>query len=146
MRLLVDAHVVCFYALLVLGGGCRDPHVLTSYRASAGIEGTARRGPHTGVDFDGESGDDVLAATDGVVTNVVESQGAGNCVLLRHSGHMPHVHMTLCTFPCASGTSDGTLEGTLDPMQFDVGCFAVDRTYQASKRLVLTHPVACSGR
>jgi hypothetical protein len=62
-----------------------------------------------------------------------------------HSGTgsfgITHVHFELCTVPCT-----GALAGTLDPMQFDVGCFDPHREYVTHERPLLTHPIACTGR
>jgi len=60
------------------------------------------------------------------------------------SGGVPHVHLALCTPPCRGG-ADGDLRDLLDPMQFDAGCFDPHRDYPRDK-LVLTHPIVCTGR
>jgi murein DD-endopeptidase MepM/ murein hydrolase activator NlpD len=54
---------------------------------------------------------------------------------------VPHVHLELCTFPCASH-ADGDFFGTEDPLSIADGCYEADRVYP-SDRLVVTFPVAC---
>jgi murein DD-endopeptidase MepM/ murein hydrolase activator NlpD len=54
---------------------------------------------------------------------------------------VPHVHLELCTFPCASH-ADGDFLGTEDPLSIADGCYEADRVYP-SDRLVVTFPVAC---
>ena len=64
--------------------------------------------------------------------------------LLGNSGtamNIPHVHLELCTFACASHV-DGDLAGTEDPLDIADGCYTPGKAY-ATKHLVLTFPVAC---
>jgi len=58
-----------------------------------------------------------------------------------NSAHVPHVHLELCTTPCASHR-DGDLRGTLDPLSAAAGCFDPARVYPVD-RLVLTLPLPC---
>ena len=55
--------------------------------------------------------------------------------------NVPHVHLELCTFACASH-ADGELSGTVDPLAIAGGCFAPDKAYPRD-HLVLTFPVTC---
>lgn len=55
---------------------------------------------------------------------------------------VPHVHLELCTFPCASH-ADGDFSGTEDPLAVAEGCYEAGRTY-SSDRLVITFPVSCA--
>lgn len=57
------------------------------------------------------------------------------------AANVPHVHLELCTFACASH-ADGDLSGTEDPLAVTDGCFDPDHAY-SRERLVLTFPVAC---
>jgi len=52
-----------------------------------------------------------------------------------------HVHLELCTFPCASH-ADGDFSGTEDPLSIAEGCYEAGRIYP-SDRLVVTFPVSC---
>lgn len=54
---------------------------------------------------------------------------------------VPHLHLELCTFPCASH-GDGDFSGTEDPLSIAEGCFEADRAYPRD-RLVITFPVPC---
>jgi murein DD-endopeptidase MepM/ murein hydrolase activator NlpD len=58
-----------------------------------------------------------------------------------NAANIPHVHLELCTFACASH-ADGDLSGTTDPLAVADGCFDPDRTYPRD-RLALTFPVTC---
>ena len=55
--------------------------------------------------------------------------------------NIPHVHLELCTFDCASH-ADGDLSGTADPFAAAEGCFDSGRHYPRD-RLALTFPVTC---
>jgi murein DD-endopeptidase MepM/ murein hydrolase activator NlpD len=55
--------------------------------------------------------------------------------------NIPHVHLELCTFACASH-ADGDLSGTADPLAIAAGCFDPAKSYPRG-RLALTFPVAC---
>ncbi|HET7877045.1 MAG TPA: M23 family metallopeptidase [Methylomirabilota bacterium] len=57
--------------------------------------------------------------------------------------NVPHVHLELCTSPCASHR-DGDLGGTADPLSFAAGCYDPSQAYPTD-RLVLTFPVQCQG-
>jgi murein DD-endopeptidase MepM/ murein hydrolase activator NlpD len=72
--------------VVVAAAGCLgDPHVINGYRSPMGIQGTYRSHAHSGLDFEGEAGDPVLAVADGVVAAQSDSAlGAGGCVLLEH--------------------------------------------------------------
>jgi murein DD-endopeptidase MepM/ murein hydrolase activator NlpD len=78
--------------------------------------------------------------------SVTRGQPIGN---IGHSGlfsaGVDHVHLTMCSFACAFGTSDGNLSGTFDPMKYDAGCWEHSRDYTTRGQPVLTHPVACDG-
>lgn len=56
--------------------------------------------------------------------------------------NVPHVHLELCTTPCAYGHADGNLWGTEDPLAVSEGCFDSKKRYPID-RLVLTYPVKC---
>ena len=56
--------------------------------------------------------------------------------------NIPHVHLELCTMPCAYGHADGDLRNTEDPLLRADGCFDPKKQYPAD-RLVLTYPVKC---
>ncbi len=58
----------------------------------------------------------------------------------RFSGGIPHVHFSMCQFPCLAGAK---IERTFDPMKYDVGCFDPKRTYKPAKTPILTHPIVC---
>jgi murein DD-endopeptidase MepM/ murein hydrolase activator NlpD len=58
-----------------------------------------------------------------------------------NSAGVPHVHLEVCTAPCASHR-DGDLRGTLDPMALVVGCHDSQRIYP-TERFVLTLPFEC---
>ena len=60
-----------------------------------------------------------------------------------NSASIPHVHLELCTRPCASHR-DGDLAGTQNPLAVVVGCYDPERTYPIN-RLVLTWPLPCRG-
>lgn len=68
---------------------------------------------------------------------------------LGHSGRgavgVSHVHFSMCTYACATGTGDGDLHGMLDPAPYDAGCFIHSKVYAVIDRPVLTHPIRCSG-
>ena len=57
------------------------------------------------------------------------------------SAFVPHVHLELCTFNCASH-ADGDFSGTEDPLAIAEGCYDPSRTYPTD-RLVITFPVPC---
>jgi murein DD-endopeptidase MepM/ murein hydrolase activator NlpD len=178
--------------VVLLATGCLygDPHVNNGYRSDIGVDGDPRIAAHSGVDFDADDGDAVLAVAPGtVVSSVSDADGAGLCVLLEHtcmgcepaffytaychlqrslvsagrpvkrgeqigeaghsgvlSGGIAHMHLAMCTFECTFAVRDGELAGTLDPMDFDVGCFDADRKYVPADKPILTHPIACLGR
>jgi murein DD-endopeptidase MepM/ murein hydrolase activator NlpD len=172
-------------------GGCiiTDPHVNNGYRSEVGVTGDPRIAEHSGVDFDADDGDPVLAAAPGTVVSSAVSDGAGLCILIEHlcrdcrpedfytaychlqrslvtagrpvkrgekigevghtgvfSGGVPHMHLAMCTFACTFAVRDGQFTGTLDPMDYDAGCFDPDRTYVPTDRPILTHPIECLGR
>lgn len=54
---------------------------------------------------------------------------------------IPHVHLELCTYPCASH-ADGDFSGTEDPLSIAAGCYDAGGSYP-SDRLVITFPVPC---
>ena len=54
---------------------------------------------------------------------------------------IPHVHLELCTFACASH-ADGDFSGTEDPLAIADGCYDQTKTYPTN-RLVITFPVLC---
>ena len=54
---------------------------------------------------------------------------------------IPHIHLELCTYPCASH-ADGDFSGTEDPLGIAEGCYDAGRTYPGD-RLVITFPVPC---
>jgi len=179
--------------LLVVGtASCLigDPHINNGYRSDIGVAGDPRLAEHSGVDFDAEDGDPVLAVAPGTVVSTENAPaGAGLCVLVEHtcrdcdpsdfytaychlqralvtagrpvkrgerigevghsgafSGGIAHMHLAMCTFACTYAVPDGSFAGTLDPMDFDVGCYDPDRSYVPSDRPILTHPIACLGR
>ena len=55
--------------------------------------------------------------------------------------NIPHIHLELCTFACASH-ADGDFSGTEDPLTIADGCYDQTRTYPTN-RLVITFPVPC---
>jgi murein DD-endopeptidase MepM/ murein hydrolase activator NlpD len=59
------------------------------------------------------------------------------------AGGVPHVHFSMCWFPCIAAAKDGNMTGTLNPMKYDVGCFDPRRTYRATTKPILTHPIVC---
>lgn len=61
----------------------------------------------------------------------------------RFSGGIPHVHFSMCWFPCMAAALDGNTTGTFNPMKYDVGCFDPHRTYKPTKTPILTHPIVC---
>ena len=166
-----------------------DPHVNNGYQSTTGVRGDPRIAAHSGVDFDAEDGDPVLAVAPGTVVSSDLSDGAGLCVLVEHTcrgcepehyytaychlqlslvtagrpvkrgeklgeaghtgvfaGGVSHVHLAMCTFPCTFATRDGDFAGTLDPMDYDAGCFDAERSYVPAEAPVLTHPIECLGR
>jgi murein DD-endopeptidase MepM/ murein hydrolase activator NlpD len=54
-----------------------------------------------------------------------------------------HVHVTLCTYPCITGTAQGDFQGTLNPLSYSQGCYSTGRTYELLRVPVLTYPVEC---
>jgi len=65
-----------------------DSHIVNGYQSPMGIQGTFRGQAHSGVDFEGDDGDPVLAAADGVVADQIDApHGVGTCVLVEH--HCP---------------------------------------------------------
>ena len=62
------------------------------------------------------------------------------------AGPIAHMHLAMCTYACAFATRDGDFTNTLDPMDYDVGCFDPERTYVPTDAPMLTHPIACIGR
>lgn len=69
------------------------------------------------------------------------------------SGHfamnVPHVHLTVCDFPCVAAVPDGSFSGVFDPMMFDVGCFSPSTRHPKANGKgipIHTHPIACDGR
>jgi murein DD-endopeptidase MepM/ murein hydrolase activator NlpD len=60
------------------------------------------------------------------------------------AGGVPHVHFSLCTHACSTGTGNGELQGTLDPAHYDAGCFVPSKSYAVIDSPVLTHPIRCS--
>ena len=52
----------------------------------------------------------------------------------------------MCTFACTFAVRDGDFIGTLDPMDYDAGCFDSEQKYVPAERPILTHPIACIGR
>jgi murein DD-endopeptidase MepM/ murein hydrolase activator NlpD len=153
--------------------------ILSPYRSYNGANNLPRPERHAGVDFGSPLGAPVLAAADGIVSRVIDSEsGCGHGVVLEHPGfrrwtaycHMqslavrkgqrvsrgeqiglvgmsgdavniPHVHLELCTFACASH-ADGDLLGTTDPLAVAAGCFDPKRSYPGD-HLALTFPVTC---
>ncbi|MBA3405149.1 MAG: M23 family metallopeptidase [Gemmatimonadaceae bacterium] len=65
-----------------------------------------------------------------------------------YSMGIPHVHLTVCIFPCVAAAADGQFDGILDPMMFDVGCFESRTTYSDTNhgQPIHTHPIPCSGK
>jgi murein DD-endopeptidase MepM/ murein hydrolase activator NlpD len=137
--------------------------MLSEYGSYQGANNRHRLLPHAGVDFGGRLGSPVIAAADGVVSDLVDwPTGCGRGVVLSHpefrrytvychgrmgmtgmAAGVSHVHLELCTRACRSH-ADGDLRGTADPLKFSAGCFDPRRSY-ARGRLVLTYPVACGG-
>jgi len=62
---------------------CGDSRILNGYRSMMGVAGL-RSKAHTGVDFRGHRGDEVVAAAPGVVLMVLENAVVGRGVLLGH--------------------------------------------------------------
>lgn len=183
--LLSKLALVVSQTLLLLS--CNHDLMISEFGSTRGVRGGERQWPHTGVDFRGNEGDDILASTDGVVADViVTTHGAGNCVLVRHASNMKsikiyytsychlattrvhpgqivlrgdtlgscghtgetsmnvtHLHFTMCTIPCISGTPDGDFHGVIDPSPFFVGCFSVGHAYGESTKPQLTYPISC---
>src|SRR5258706_8051706 len=74
-------------ALLVLSACVfGDPHVNNGYRSDIGVAGDPRLAAHSGVDFDADDGDAVLAVAPGtVVSSARQPEGAGLCILIEHT-------------------------------------------------------------
>ncbi|MBA3542163.1 MAG: M23 family metallopeptidase [Deltaproteobacteria bacterium] len=64
----------------------------------------------------------------------------------KFSGGVPHLHLSMCRFPCTAAVRDGDFRNTSNPMDFDIGCFDPQRQYLATARPILTHPIVCTGR
>jgi hypothetical protein len=59
------------------------------------------------------------------------------------SGGVPHLHLSMCVFPCTAATRNSAFAGTLDPLAYSAGCFSAARSYAATTRPVLTYPIVC---
>lgn len=185
MQIVIALRLLMFCALMSCSG---SPRIVNDYGSPMGIDGRMRAFAHTGIDYDGELGDPVLAAYDGVVAAVVQvDRGVGKCILLEHrcvlcsmrifytsychlekilvspgavvargsliggigmsglfAGRVPHLHFSMCRFPCVAAVRDGDVTRSLNPKEFLVGCFDMNVAPRGGQALVLTHPVACN--
>jgi murein DD-endopeptidase MepM/ murein hydrolase activator NlpD len=71
---------------------------------------------------------------------IAEIGGSG-----RTAGPIPHLHFSMCNFPCVAASADGDFVGIMDPMPYDVGCFRKDGIYTPHGKPILTHPIVCKG-
>jgi murein DD-endopeptidase MepM/ murein hydrolase activator NlpD len=77
--------VMTLIALVVEAASCGNPLVINGYGSPMGVQGRFRARAHSGVDFDGQDGDPVLAAADGIVVSEIDApRGIGTCVLIEH--------------------------------------------------------------
>jgi hypothetical protein len=87
--------------------------------------------PHSGVDFSGKFGDDVIAPADGVAMAHRGADPVGAC---------PIVHLELSTQSRSYPAAQPGI--TFNAMDYMAGCFDPQKTYPDDK-LVLTYPVRC---
>lgn len=88
------APALCLTVALLFGAaGCESPAVtyppgappiISGFKSRTGIDGRWRRAPHQGIDLKGHSGQEILAAADGLVLEAVVDECWGPTIAVDH--------------------------------------------------------------